>query len=161
MPRSKSVNTYPPQLWTICERCAVGKEEFELEVPTVTKALSVQGQFYAFRGALRREYDRVAALGKDQAWEDKLKAYIEFSSLTVCWVDRPGKNDPVRQMTSPAKIRFMHRDKTPASELLEKALQTGRTPAQIADDADRSIEELLGKINPKLVVKGPDDGQTH
>jgi hypothetical protein len=156
MPRSKSVNTYPAALWKICERCAVGKEEFQLEVPSIQKALSLQGQFYAFRGALRREYDSVAARGKDEAWAEKLKAFVEFSSQTVCWVDRPGKTaDLMRQFEGAVKVRFTHRDNTPTSELLDKLLETGRGPGQVVDDAERSLQEMLGKVDPDKVAVKP------
>ena len=152
MPRSKSVNTYPKALWQICERCAVGKEEFQMDMPSIQKALSLQGQFYAFRGALRKEYDAVAKLGKDPAWADRLKAFVEFSGQTVCWVDRPGATDVMRQFEGTVKLRLTHRDNTPASELLDKMLETGRRPTEIMDDADKSLQDLLGKVNP--VVKG-------
>lgn len=153
MPRSKNVNTYPEAYWKICERCAVGKEEFQIEVSTVRKALSLQGQFYAFRGALRKEYDNVSAKGKDPDWEAKLKAYVEFSANTVCWVDRPDPNNPAGQLV-PAKLRFMHRDKTPTNELLEQILATGRTPAKVVDDAEKSMQEFLNKVDPKLRPRG-------
>jgi hypothetical protein len=150
MPRSKNVNTYPEAYWKICERCAVGKEDFQMDVSTTQKALSVQGQFYAFRGALRKEYDEVKKLGRDPAWEAKLKAFVEFSANTVCWVDRPDPHNPIQELL-PAKLRFMHRDKTPANEILEQMLATGaRSQVQVADDAEKSMKEFLDKVDPKL-----------
>jgi hypothetical protein len=148
MPRSKNVNTYPKALWQICERCAVGKEEFAVEVESIQKALSLQGKFYAFRGALRQEYERVAGKKKDPAWEEKLQAYLEFSAQTVCWVDRPGPHDLGRQLVGPAKVRFVHRDNTPSSELFDRILASGRTQGEVADKMDESIQELLGKLHP-------------
>ena len=61
----------------------------------------------------------------------------------------------MRQYEGSVKVRFTHRDNTPASELLEKLLETGRTPGQVVDDAERSLQEMLGKVDPDKVTVKP------
>ena len=151
MPRAKALNTYPPAYWKICQRCAVGKEVFEHEVESITQALSLQGQFYAFRGALHKAYDHSLVRPIDPEQQAKIKATLEFCELTVCWVDRPQAGaEP-----GPVKVRFMHRDNTPAAQLLSKFLDNGRPQADVQDaDIEESAASLLEALNLQPPMKG-------
>lgn len=137
MPRSRSIHTYPQSFWTMLEQAATAKKSFEFDVKTIPEGLSMQGKFYAFRGALVKEQARLSimgpASGEAAVHKERVDRTLRFSQEVVCFVDR-----------DTLKVHIMHRDETPEAKLFEEALVRGggkKLEDQLSESARRIMEQ--------------------
>lgn len=155
MPRIRALKTYSSEFWDIIEGCAERHEDFQIETATITEALTMQGKFYSFRGALRREVE--AAMLNPDKYPDRERNRIALAQAenTLCWVDR--KN-------MPSSVRFCHKDESPTSVFLRKMIANKKqtplpeiTEQQLAESAQRLLkqQEEMGKGLPDILKPPP------
>lgn len=145
MPRTKRLDSYPTQYWTIIEECALRGKRFDLPVANWREAAQIQGRFYAFRQAIVREFQRISAknpLDADfsQAEFNRVKDQLAWCDQTVCYYDRKAEDV--------LHVSFMARDKTPMAEKLQAALDKAgvKEPTQDGSDmAQRILDKVKGK----------------
>lgn len=135
MPRIRALKTYSNEFWDIIQGCAERHERYSLEVDTITEALTMQGKFYSFRGALRREVD-AAIKNPDAAYDrDRNKIALAQAENTLCWIDR--KEVPV-------KVSFVHKDESPTSITLRKMI-ANRRETELPEDVQRQLQESAAR----------------
>lgn len=145
MPRARALSAYPPEFWEIMERTGVRRDTITYPVVNHRSAMRLQGKFYAFRQAIKRELDsmKVHPGRFTPEQQGQVLDLWNWAQMTVCWFDRNSDADAT------TLVSFMHRDNTPEAQMLrqmlnanpasEVPLSTGRI--------DASLERLLEKLN--------------
>lgn len=138
MPRSRSIDSYPANFWQIVEDAATKKQTFEFPFEQPLDGLRLQGKFYGFRGALKREALRLSmVLPADDPKRLKAEAAAKQIQEIVCFVDLKARS-----------TKIMHRDETPEAKMFEEAIKRAglKTREQeLAESAKRLIEQLQAK----------------
>ena len=142
MPRSRSIDSYPESFWKIVEDAATKKQTFEFPFKDRLEGVQLQGKFYGFRGALKREALRLAVLlPADNPKRLRAETAAVQIQQIVCHVDR---------VTGTTKI--MHRDETPEAKMFEEALLRAGSQTrdqELSEAAKRFItEQQMTKDNP-------------
>lgn len=142
MPRPKNLASYPDEMFALIEGCALRGAVFERPVGSWEEAARVQGRFYAFKGALKRERDRLVGRAGQEQLLARLEEQLRWAGATVCWYDRLGTQELV--------VKYMNKDQTPEARALRKMLQSSREPAiqEIAGQAADSLARILEKAGP-------------
>lgn len=140
MARAKALNTYPATLWELVQKCAVDGQSFSQPIPNVRAGLSLQGQFYAFRVALRREIEHTPDTPANAEILAKYRATLEMAEKTVCWVDKTHNT-----------VNFCARDQTPLAHTLAGMLER---PIDLPQARDAEIEKSQAELLKKLSGKG-------
>lgn len=155
MPRPRALSSFPRQFWDITARTALKKEVFRTTVPTRGAAASLQGRFYAFRGALKREVDRThaepARYGPGEV--DSIRDAYAMACSVVLWWDK-------KQTVPPIEVKFIHRDLTRESLILVEMLNSSKpTDAVEPGTGDREIEASIARMMAAL-EKGAADANS-
>jgi hypothetical protein len=127
------------------ERTGVKRETISMEVADHRAAQRLQGKFYAYRQAVKRELD-LAKVQSDKLTDEQLqqlKDLWEWVQVTVCWFNRATPREAA------TTVSFMHRDCTPEARMLEDMLAANpeTTPAPKPDE-EASLQRLLEKLSP-------------
>jgi hypothetical protein len=138
MPRARTLNSYPDELWQIVEGAALRNEKFTVPCADWRDAARFQGQFYAFRGALRRELDALTLRPDSElhGWRQRVEQTLRQCEKVVCWFDRTAGGDP--------HVVYMSKGQTPHALALRKVLSQGQVSAPddaIAASAARIMEQ--------------------
>ena len=149
MARARSLSAYPPVFAEIMERVGVRQDTITQSVLGHRAAMRLQGKFYAYRQAVKREL-ALAKLKGAEYTPEQVEALInlwQWVQVTVCWFDR---NSPPEGIT---QVSFMHRDKTPEALLLRQMLDAN--PITDAPQSTANIDASLGKLLDKLGATAP------
>lgn len=144
MPRARALSSYPPAFAEIVERAAVGGDTLTQTVVNKKAAQRLQGKFYAYRQAVRRELDMVTL--KPAEYEpqhaEAVRNLWQWVQVTVCWFDRALPDD------LPVAVSFMHRDRTPEAQMLQNILDANRrrVAGPVTDKLAESQRRLLEKL---------------
>jgi hypothetical protein len=99
------------------------------------EGMKMQGKFYAFRGAMSREADKLLN-APESAWKDRVTLGLRHAREVVCWLDR--SREPC--------VRFGHRENTPEALMLQEMLDGAGVKTQeqiLAESAERLAKDLL------------------
>lgn len=149
MPRAKALNAYPDEFWEIVEGCAIRNEEYKIEVTGWREAMRLQGQFYSFRGALRREIEALAKRPADSTgalagWKARVDATLRNCEKTVCWFNRLG----VVSDKDPVIVHYMNKAQTPQAKAL-RGMLAGAKPSvtpNVSESVNESAQRLMERI---------------
>jgi hypothetical protein len=148
MARARALSSYPPAFWDIMERTGVRRQTVSSEVADHRAAMRLQGKFYAYRQAIKREL-MLTKVHPDQYTAEKIQQLNDlwdWSQVTVCWFNR---SSPPEQ---PTTVSFMHRDNTPEAQMLNEMLrQNPETVPEIKPAEQASLDRLLEKLDPAVV----------
>lgn len=141
MPRSKKLSTYPRELSTIVEKVSLENRGFEVPIDSWREAAQMQGRFYAFRGAIKRELDEALKKGEDAVAIAQLKDLARWADDTVCWYDRLAGTEMV--------VRYINRSQTPEARKLRKMLEGGGRVEE-GNVLDAEAQESFARLQATL-----------
>lgn len=149
MPRARHLSNYPPAYWEICERAAIRQDTISHVVSDHRAAQRLQGKFYAFRQAVRRELDLIKLRPTEYEAQhvESVKNLWQWVQVVVCWFDRATPAE------APTTVCFMHRDQTPEARMLQNMLD--ENPASQAAPTAK-VDESLARLQEKLAGLEPD-----
>jgi hypothetical protein len=145
MPVSKSLHTYPEEIWQVCEAVSLRKETQVIPDVPRSSAYNMRQRFYGFRKALDRE-QRNPQLSA--AWKDRVERTLIYANDVVFIIEGDGPR---------VTIKFMHKNLTPMAKLLAKRVGTG----QVAPDvAQKTLDEMAERLKlVKTVEEDPTGGK--
>jgi hypothetical protein len=123
----------------------VMRQTVSSEVADHRAAMRLQGKFYAYRQAIKREL-MLTKLHPDQYTPEQvqqLKDLWDWSQVTVCWFNRSSPPE------APTTVSFMHRDSTPEAQMLDEMLKQNPETVPTSKPAEEeSLKRLLEKLEP-------------
>jgi hypothetical protein len=157
MPRARALSSYPPAFWEILERVVVKGDVISQTLADHRAAQRLQGKFYAFRQAIKRELQmtEIKPEAYTKAQVEMIQSLMSWANTCVCYFDRATPRE------EPTVVSFMHRDRTPEAQMLQNMLDSNPSndPAdtdKIAASARRvmaRLEEVDSATKPDLVKK--------
>lgn len=143
MPRSKSLNSYPTEFYTIAEKAGRDAGTFVILCANEQQARSLAGRYYAFLGALKkyvgelREADLVS--DPDAKYKAELLPYAHKVYITLC--DGQGRAGDAPEAGPMKACKFQHRSESWYAKLLREGLEK-------AGNVEAAKETLL-VVEPK------------
>jgi hypothetical protein len=148
MPRSRQPTSYPDELWDICEKVALGGEQFKIPVPH-KRALSLRGLFHAFKSSIKREGEKIRLRQMRSAVDERILQLADVIDQVVCFINEDG-------------LQFLHRSQSRyAVELRLAEKLPGAALAIDQKAADQLLEQMekQEEIKPDVdPLKGRDYG---